>query len=149
MKGASTPIIYWDTSAVLATLFLDEHSERAVPIARADGVHLVSSLTWAETLAVIARVERERALASTLAIAAREAFVEAPWRRVNVGPDWQITKRLAQEWPLRGADLWHLATAKTLQSELPELTFLSFDARLGSAAVGEGLAQPTSLRGKS
>jgi predicted nucleic acid-binding protein len=142
VKGTSTPVIYWDTSAILAALFLDEHSERAVPIARKDGVHLVSSLTWAETHAVIARVERERVLATALATAAREAFAEAPWRRVNVGPDWPMTQRLAQAWPLRGADLWHLATAKTLQSDLPELTFLSFDARLVSAAVGEGLAQP-------
>jgi len=115
-----------------------------VPIALTDSVHLLSSLTWAETHAVIARLERERILATTLATAAREAFVDARWRRVNLGPDWQIAERLAQAWPLRGADLWHLATAKTLQADLPELTFLSFDARLVAAAIGEGLRQPAS-----
>jgi predicted nucleic acid-binding protein len=146
VKRAAASVIYWDTSAVLATLFRDEHSGRAVPIARTDSVHLLSSLTWAETHAVIARLERERMLATTLTTAARDAFVDAHWRRVNLGPDWQMAESLAQAWPLRGADLWHLATAKTLQADLPELTFLSFDARLVAAAIGEGLRQPSGLR---
>ncbi|MGH2424940.1 MAG: hypothetical protein ACRDF1_01465 [bacterium] len=42
------------------------------------------------------------------------------------------------KWSLRGADLWHLCTAKSLQSELPELRILTFDARLATAARGEG-----------
>jgi hypothetical protein len=46
---------------------------------------------------------------------------------------------LATKWPLRGADLWHLAAAKSLQTELPELAFLSFDLKLAAAAKGEGL----------
>jgi hypothetical protein len=49
------------------------------------------------------------------------------------------TRRLARSWPLRGADLWHLAAAKALQTELPELRLLSFDSRLTAAAHGEGL----------
>jgi hypothetical protein len=44
--------------------------------------------------------------------------------------------------PLRGAGLWHLATAETLPSDLPELTLLTFDARLAAAAEGEGLRRP-------
>jgi len=49
-------------------------------------------------------------------------------------------RSLSSKWPLRGADLWHLAMAKSLQAELPELTFMSYDARLVAAARGEGLA---------
>ena len=51
-----------------------------------------------------------------------------------------FVKALASKWPLRGADLWHLATAKTLQKDLPELTVLTFDNRLYVAALGEKLA---------
>ncbi len=138
----TSPVIYWDTSAVLATLFREEHSDRAMPVALSDRVHLLSSLTWAETHAVIARLERERLVATALAASAREAFVDARWRRVNVGPDWKLTDALARTWALRGADLWHLATAKTLQADRPDLAFFSFDARLAAAAAGEGLLEP-------
>jgi predicted nucleic acid-binding protein len=47
---------------------------------------------------------------------------------------------LASNWSLRGADLWHLAAAKTLQCELPELLLLTFDQRLYHAAAGENIA---------
>jgi hypothetical protein len=40
---------------------------------------------------------------------------------------------------LRGADLWHLASAKTLQEELPELILLTFDDQLMNAVTGERL----------
>jgi hypothetical protein len=43
---------------------------------------------------------------------------------------------------LRGADLWHLALAKTLQADLPELGLVTFDEALAEAAVGEGLSLP-------
>jgi predicted nucleic acid-binding protein len=97
-------------------------------------------LTWAEVHAVIARAERERALAPVLAAAARETVARGLWRRVNASPAWRLVQDLSIRWPLRGADLWHLATAKTLQIELPELTFLSFDTQLDAAARGERLA---------
>lgn len=141
----AAPIVtYWDTSAIVAALFSDERNDDAVNCARTAGTHLISSLAWTETLAVIARIERERALATVLVEAAREALKSGPWRRLNLHPDWERVERLARAWPLRGADLWHLATAKELQIEIPELTFLSFDNRLVAAANGEGLLPPQS-----
>ncbi len=132
--------VYWDSSAILAALFRDRHSDEASKRARGSGVHFLSTLAWAEVHAVIARIERERALAKVLVAAAREALEGGPWRRLNAVPDWKLVQALSSKWPLRGAGLWHLAVAKSLQSELPELTFLSFDARLAGAAQGEGLA---------
>ena len=111
-------------------------------IAKTPATHVISSLACAETHAVIARIERERALANALVDAARETFSRGPWRRLTLDPDGTIFARLARAWPLRGADLWHLATAKTLQAEIPELTFLTFDTRLNVAARGEGLTIP-------
>lgn len=134
------PVLYWDASAVISVLFRDEHSDTAWTLARQDGVHILSTLAAAEVHAVIARIERERILADVLVQAARQAFASGPWRRLNMQPTWELFEQYAARWPLRGADLWHLALAKTLQLELPEVRLLTFDRRLAIAAVGEGLA---------
>lgn len=132
-------VIYWDASAILSVLFQDAHSVAAMTFARRRGVHLVSSLAWAEVHAVIARMGREKVLAAARVSAAREALALGPWRFLHVQPAPEFIVELAIRWPLRGADLWHLALAKTLQAELPELGLLSFDKRLNTAAQGEQL----------
>lgn len=138
MSAAQPGVVYWDTSAIVSALFRDRHSDAAAAAARAPGTHLMSSLGWAEVVAVIARIEREQALSPVLIGAAREAVERGPWVRLSVDPDRQQIATLAHAWPLRGADLWHLAAAKALQADLPELRFLSFDSRLAEAARGEG-----------
>lgn len=136
---AEAIVVYWDTSAVLSALFTDTHSHLAQQWAKRHGFHLLSTLACAETFAVIARMTRERKMARILAEAAAEAFLEGPWRRVNAQPAWNHMQELSRRWPLRGADLWHLALTKGLQAHMPELTLLTFDDRLLLAAQGEGL----------
>ncbi|MEE8479770.1 MAG: type II toxin-antitoxin system VapC family toxin [Desulfobacterales bacterium] len=131
------PVIYWDASAVLSTLFKDRHSERAITWAEAEGVHFISTLAYSEVCAVIARMKKERILSSHLVSVSFEMLEQGPWRRLTANPEWGITKNLSKKWSLRGADLWHLATAKSLQKEIPELIFVTFDARLQQAAQGE------------
>lgn len=104
-----------------------------------EGVHFISTLAYSETCAVIARMQREQILADILAKVSLESLEEGFWRRLNVWPEWEIVLYLSKIWPLRGADLWHLATSKSLQKELPELFLLTFDDRLRKAAQGEGL----------
>ncbi len=133
-------VLYWDSSAILSALFKDRHSERAARWADRPGLHLLSALAWAEVHAVIARVEREHALPGALVKAAREVLEEGPWRRLNASPEWSHVQALSSKWSLRGADLWHLCAAKSLQDELPGLRILTFDARLAAAARGERLA---------
>ncbi len=133
-------VIYWDSSAVLSALFEDRYSDQAVKWAGRSGMHLLSTLAWAEVHAVIARIERERVLTGALINVAREVLEEGPWRRLNASPEWNLVQAMSSKWPLRGADLWHLCTAKSLQSELHELRILTFDALLATAARGEGLA---------
>lgn len=135
---AQPAVVYWDSSAIVSALFRDRHSDEASTAARAPGTHLMSSLADAEVHAVIARIEREQLLSPILVAAAREAVERGPWVRLSVDPDRQELAALARRWLLRGADLWHLAAAKALQSDLPELRLLSFDARLTEAARGEG-----------
>lgn len=139
MRKVEPRVIYWDASAVLSVLFKDSHSDDAMKWVRGEGVHLLTILSYSETCAVIARLQRERVLADVLVEAAHEALAEGPWRRLHALPDWGAMVGLSRKWPLRGADLWHLATAKTLKTELPELILLTFDLHLREAARGEGL----------
>lgn len=140
MSQGTFIVVYWDTSAIISALFKDAYSEVASAWARKEGVHLISTLAVAETYAVISRIQRERFLADVLVEAAIEALENGPWRQLYIGPKEEYIKKLASKWPLRGADLWHLATAKTLQAEIPELIMLTFDRRLNTAAHGEKLS---------
>jgi predicted nucleic acid-binding protein len=139
MTKRSQPVVYWDTSAILSVLFKDEHSEKARKLADQDGVHLISSLGYAEACAVLARIGREGLLTDILVKAAFEVLETGPWRRILLQPAWEDLRDLGEKWPLRGAELWHLAAAKRIQQELPELCLFTFDERLKSAENGEGL----------
>ena len=132
-------LIYWDSSAILSALFSDTHSNTAKKRADETGVHFISSLAYAEVSAVIARMKTERILGETLVNAAFEALDQGPWRRIYTWPEWEIVRALSAKWPLRGADLWHLAAAATLRKEFHELRFLTFDQRLKKAAAAEAL----------
>ncbi|MBW1786765.1 MAG: type II toxin-antitoxin system VapC family toxin [Deltaproteobacteria bacterium] len=131
--------VYWDASAVLSVLIEDNHSVIAHEWARKSGFHLLSTLAYAETCAVISRLERDRMLTDILVKAVFEVLEKGPWLRLNAMPEWDHVQPLASLWPLRGADLWHLAAAKTLQKRIPELHLLTFDKRLKEAATGERL----------
>ena len=137
----SAPVNYWDSSAILSALFSDTHSNTAKKWADETGLHFISTLTYTEVSAVIARMKREHVLVETLVNAAFEVLNQGPWRRIYTWPEWEIVRALSTKWPLRGADLWHLATAITLRKEFPELTFLTFDNRLKNAAAGETLCK--------
>jgi len=78
-------------------------------------------------------------MAEILVDAAVEVLEGGPWRRVNNSPAWKMMMKLSNKWPLRGADLWHLAMAKTIQDHLPELRLLTYDSRLKVAVQGEGM----------
>jgi len=139
--GEAALVLYWDASAVLSLLFDDRHSEAALSWWRKEGtVHLLSSLAHVEAAAVIARLERTGALDASLAETAHTNLAVSGWRRTAALPDHGLVAPQSRRWPLRGADLWHLACACTLRRHLPELRLLTFDSRLHDAAAGEGLA---------
>ena len=140
MRRHDPHVIYWDASAILSTLFKDRHSDEAQNwVHQEESVHLMTTLAYAETCAVIARMQRDGLLADVLIKASLETLEGGQWRHLNTWPEWKIIQPLSLKWPLRGADLWHLATAKTIQNELPELFLLTFDSRLSAAALGEGM----------
>ena len=132
-------VLYWDTSALLSFLFSDRYSTVTQKWAEEGKTHLLSSLAHAEACAVIARMTREQAIDAAQAATVRTAITSYPWRSLKGLPERDIVAGLAKKWPLRGADLWHLALAVSLQKDLPELRLLTFDARLREAATGEGI----------
>lgn len=140
--GKDAQVLYWDSSAVLSALFSDSNSRAALKWSKTEGIHFVSTLTMAEVSAVISRIQRERLLSETLTISAFEVLDSGPWRRISTWPHWTIIRSLSAKHPLRGADLWHLATAKSMTTEFPELYLLSFDTQLNKAAKSERLCEP-------
>lgn len=89
-------VAYWDASAVIAALFDELRSQEALAHARHLGIHLLSGLGWAEVQATMARVERERRLASVLIAAADEALRLGPWRAVHPDPSWASVRMLSR-----------------------------------------------------
>ena len=79
-------------------------------------------------------------LAAPNAELALGAISSSPWIALAGGPSSATLRTLAQRYPLRGADFWHLALAVDLAEELPELRLLTFDSVLGTAARAERLA---------
>ena len=133
------PVIYWDSSAVLSALFEDSHSHTATKWASKSTLHLISTLAYTETSSVVSRMGREGVLKEEDLNSILDTLDRGAWRHLNLSPDREIVRPLARKWSLRGADLWHLAAAKTLQTRLPEIYLLTFDGRLEAAARGEGL----------
>jgi predicted nucleic acid-binding protein len=132
-------VIYWDTSGILSALFEDAHSKKVLAWLKKKGIHLISSLGFAEACAVISRLKREKMLSGVFLDAALDTVSSGPLRQLNIQPERKWIVSLSAKWPLRGADLWHLATAKMLAEQLPELVLLTLDNRMRAAAEGEGL----------
>ncbi|NWF56597.1 MAG: type II toxin-antitoxin system VapC family toxin [Syntrophaceae bacterium] len=136
------PSIYWDASAVLSTLVRDSHSDAALKWVQKEGLHLVSTMAYAEILAVLDRMEKERILTKVLTESALQAFAEGPWRFLTLCPAREQIDSLRGKYFLRGADFWHLSLARTLKKEIPDLILLSFNGKLTEAAKKEGFPSP-------
>ena len=133
-------VLFWDASAILSVLAQDTHSRVAARWSVRDGLHLGSTLGWAETTSVLHRLAGEGHITKVFLDSALESLAAGPWRLVQPGPDQDAIDSLAARHALRGADLWHLAQAHTLLGELPGLKMLTFDRRLRTAAESEGLS---------
>lgn len=132
-------VIFWDSTALLSYLFKDRYSEKVIEKSKHKGFHLLTTLTIAEVYTVINRIRREQMLSEILIDSLFELLETGPWSRLNIVPDSLALKDLSSKWPLRGSVLWHLATAKTLQREFPELMVLTIDRELALASRGESL----------
>jgi hypothetical protein len=121
-------VAYVDSSCVVAVT-LGERSARAVQTAFRSRSRLVSSnLLAAEVLAVLAR---EGATANPA------TFARIDWVFPNEPLNTHCQRVLAVG-RLRGADLWHLATALWVADDPSQVTFLTLDVdqRRVAAALG-------------
>ncbi len=132
-------VIYWDASAILSTLVEDKHSSKAQKWIKKKAIHLLSSLADAEVHAVLKRMKHDKSLKPRLYDSVLDAYFQKPFRRINTQPDWKIISELSSHHVLKGADLWHLATVKTIQQELPEVKMITFDKQLSNAGEAENL----------
>jgi predicted nucleic acid-binding protein len=137
----SAQVIYWDASAILSALVEDDYTDQAQEWLKKRGAHVVSTLCYAEVLAVFERLRRAGVVSEKRVDRSLESLERGPWQRLDLQPDWGDIHSLASQWSLRGADLWHLSTAMGLRREIGELILLTFDKRLRLAAQGAGLTE--------
>ncbi len=81
---------------------------------------------------------KKRFLTGVLAQSAYQAMFEGPWRHLLLCPTREQMDYLRGKYALRGADFWHLALARTLKKDIPELIVLTFDHKLREGAEREG-----------
>jgi len=67
-------------------------------------------------------MQKDGLLPDVLIKAALEILGGGPWLHLRASPEWKTIQPLSVKWPLRGADLWHLPTAKSLQEQIPALS---------------------------
>lgn len=140
-------ILYFDTSALVATYVADACTEDALFVRGQASVIATSLLTYAETLAAFAILQRSRRL--TVAQRRRvESRFQADWMAFQcVRVDKRLlpdVRRILAEHPLKGADAVHLATASRVARACAaagvEHRFACDDRALAAAAKTEGLA---------
>ncbi len=119
---------YVDTSLLVAVALREEEHQQHV--ARLDSArHLVSSN--------LLEAELRSALLRELTFAVPQLLRRIEW----IFPDRVLTReieRVLAVGRLRGADLWHVATALYLEPSPSELTFLTADIRQREVAAAVG-----------
>jgi hypothetical protein len=134
-------ILYLDTSALVKLLVQEAHSSEVKAAARLAGTCGTSRIAYVETLAALARRERE-GLAPHLAQEIRASF-ETMWESLMlVEVNRPITVRaavLARTHGLRAYNAVHLASAQEIHETIPDTVFACFDERLNKAAMAQGM----------
>ncbi|MXW16354.1 MAG: type II toxin-antitoxin system VapC family toxin [Gemmatimonadetes bacterium] len=121
-------VAYLDTSALVAVLF-GEPGGAALGARLGNFSQVVSSnLLEAEIRSVMHR--EEQVYSDDLLVGIKWILPERP-----LGPEF---KTVLEAGYLRGADLWHLATALYLADDPKELSFVTRDRRQGAVASALG-----------
>ncbi len=139
-------IVYFDTSALVATYVQDTCTREAVKTRQSATALSTSLLAYAETLAALGALARARALTRAQRARVESRFL-ADWsdfHRVRLEqrllPD---VRRILQRYPLKGADAVHLASAcLVIRGSMAaglEARFACDDRALARAATSEGL----------
>lgn len=139
-------IVYFDTSALVATYVVDDCTPDATRARREASAVATSLLTYAETLASFGGLMKARALTRAQRGKAESRFASdwTSFHRIRLEsrllPD---IRRILQRYALKGADAVHLASAclvaRGCSAAGLESLFACDDRALSAAAVAEGL----------
>lgn len=135
--------LYLDTSALVKLYFEEAGSDEVRQKVQLASVVATSRLAYIETLAGIARKNREAELVRKDCTRVTAEFLD-DWRSFFVievsEPLCKLAGDLVGRHPLRTLDAIHLASALLLRERVEErVEFCGFDQRLGEAAKLEGL----------
>ncbi len=132
-------ILFCDTSALLKLLVDEDQSDQMRQIStNADAIG-VCRISWAETIAALARRKREDPNSSADLEEARQHLIHS-WSTFSIievnQPLVETAGRFADEFALRGYDSVQLAAAHELHVNAEQtVVFASYDRRLNQAAL--------------
>ena len=135
-------ILYLDTSALVKRYFKEPFSDEIISQwKKAEGI-VTSSVAYAEAMACFCRKKREGKLEDELIKTITGSF-RRDWNsfiRVEVTDDLnEHIDKTVREYPLRGFDAIHLASAMVVFEKLADdFLFACFDYNLMRAAQSEG-----------
>ena len=136
-------IVYVDTSALLKRYFQESFSEEVLATWQQSEALVTSSVTYAETMAIIYRKKKDSDLEDNVVQKIVDAF-QRDWSgfiRVEVTDALnKYIDNVVQKHLLRGFDAIHLASALVVKEGVPSNFFFAcFDQRLNQAARLEDL----------
>ncbi len=136
-------ILYLDTSALVKRYFREPFSDEILSRWKSAAQIVTSSVAYAETMASVYRKKQEAHLADALIGEIVESF-NRDWKsfiRVEVNDELNgYIERAVEQYPIRGFDAIHLASAMVIHEKLPgDVVFACFDDSLARAARSEGL----------
>jgi predicted nucleic acid-binding protein len=146
-------ILFCDTSALVKLYVKEEFSDEARALADSAKAIAVSRISWAETMATLARRVRESP-ADAEAIEVIRSNFRTDWPSFAIIEVTQALVELAGDYAdtfaLRGYDSIQLAAARVLQEATSEaFCFACFDARLQKSASVLGMQTLGKQRGGS
>ena len=131
-------ILFCDTSALVKLYILEEFSDKVVDLAGKANMISVSRISWAETMATLARRVREVPEDAETIDAVRDRF-RTNWSNFAIvevtQPLVELAGEFADTFALRGYDSVQLAAARMVQQGAnAPFCFACFDSRLQKAA---------------
>ena len=131
---------FWDSSAIVPLLVVEESSRRLQSLAAQDSAMLVWWGSAVECVSALARRERDGTLDDQVVAFAFQRLqkLASDWHEVDPSDAIRETAaRFVRVHPLRAADAFQLVAAEQRPSSL---TIVTLDERLASAARKEGFA---------
>jgi predicted nucleic acid-binding protein len=136
--GVELVILFCDTSALMKLLVDEAQSNQMRQISTTVDAIGVCRISWAETMAALARLQREDPINNEDLDLARQQLTQS-WRTFTIvevsQPLVETAGRFADIFALRGYDSVQLAAAHELQvSTEQKVLFACYDRRLNQAA---------------